>query len=171
MRKVWSGDTCSLPEACLGYTNGSPTLTLISLPSNLMYRYGLHLEYWHTKILLTIDPGVGIPLQIDQAIQEKKFGYYTRILIEVDLLYSLHDDFTIELLYYGFSVEIHYENPPSKCSDGHRFGHKAQNCHYLNNKDKKTKAQEFQGNKTRQIYHLLVKNSHASLTHEERKLV
>lgn len=72
---------------------------------------------------MTIAKGIGIPLKIDRATREKRFGYFARLLVEVDLNNPFPNWLTIELLDYGFDVEVYYENLPTKCSSCLRFGH------------------------------------------------
>lgn len=67
-------------------------------------------------------------MQIDQKTLEKKYGYYAIILVEVDLSGTLPNLIRVELPDYGFNVEIHYENLPSKCTVYYRYGHSANNC-------------------------------------------
>lgn len=52
---------------------------------------------------------VGIPVQLEQATRDKKYGYYPQILVDDDLPGSLIDFITVEHPNYGFDVEIRYE--------------------------------------------------------------
>lgn len=83
---------------------------------------------------------MGIPLQIDRATREKRFVYLAKILVEVDLNNPLPDWLTIELPDYGFDVEVHYENLPTKCSGCLRFGHAVSECRI--NKEKTQVAEK-----------------------------
>lgn len=63
---------------------------------------------------MSIASGVGIPLQIDQTTRKRKFGCYARVLVEVDLSGPLPNQLSVEIPNYGFIVDVHYENLPSK---------------------------------------------------------
>ena len=71
---------------------------------------------------MTVAREVGISLQIHQAIREKKYGYFAKILIKVDFHGDLLEIFTVELSDYGFNVEVHYESLPSRCNHCNHFG-------------------------------------------------
>lgn len=77
---------------------------------------------------MTVVRGVGIPLQLDQATTEKKYGYYVCILKEMNLSCSLPDIISVELPDYAFDVEIHYENLPARCTGCSLFGHTIDKC-------------------------------------------
>ncbi|KAJ4712784.1 DUF4283 domain protein [Melia azedarach] len=135
MRKVWGSVSCSLQHGVFRLyqwqQNFNPYDPKIQSHVQLWIRLrGLSLEYWHPRILMTIARGVGIPLQIDQATREKKYGFYAQILVEVDLSKPLLDIVTVELPDYGFDVKVHYENLPTRCNICNRFGHAEHQCRH-----------------------------------------
>lgn len=128
MRKIWGSGTCVFPQGVFRLYQWQPNFNpyepkIQSHSQVWIWIYGLNLEYWHPRILLTVARGLGIPLQIDQATKEKRYGYCAKMLVKVDLSGSLPDFITVELPDYGFNVEIHYENLPAKCNCCNRFGH------------------------------------------------
>ncbi|KAJ4715178.1 Zinc knuckle CX2CX4HX4C [Melia azedarach] len=80
------------------------------------------------KNLMTIARRVGIPLQIDQATRDMKYGFYARILVEVNPSKPLLDFVTVKLPDFGFDVEVHYENLPPKCNSCNKFDHADHQC-------------------------------------------
>ena len=64
--------------------------------------YGPRREYWHPRILMTVAREVGISLQIDQAMREKKYGYFAKTLVKVDFHGDLMEIFAVELSDYGW---------------------------------------------------------------------
>ncbi|KAK3206755.1 hypothetical protein Dsin_020801 [Dipteronia sinensis] len=60
---------------------------------------------------MKIARGVGIPLQLDETTKDQSYGYFVKVLVDVDLLASRptfimveHDD------HRGFSIEVIYKN-------------------------------------------------------------
>lgn len=133
MRRVWSNGTCSLDSGIFRLFQWKPDFDpyspKIQSHSQVWIQiYGLSLEYWHPKILMSIARGVGIPLKLDRATRAKTYGYYARVLVEVDLSAPLPSSLTVERSDYGFLVDIVYENIPSKCASCGAVGHQAANC-------------------------------------------
>ncbi|KAJ4719149.1 DUF4283 domain protein [Melia azedarach] len=133
IRKVWGSGSCTLPQGMFRLyqwqQNFNPYDPKIQSQVQLWIRlHGLSLEYWHPQILMTIARGVGIPLQINQATRDMKYGFYAHILVEADLSKPLPDFITVELPNYEFDVEVHYENLPTKCNGCNRFGHADHQC-------------------------------------------
>ena len=73
--------------------------------------------------------------QIDQATRDKVFGYYARVLVEVDLSGPLPSSIMVELPDDGFILDIVYENLPPKCSACSLIGHQLKDCRNRENKD------------------------------------
>nr|XP_011465613.1 PREDICTED: uncharacterized protein LOC105351802 [Fragaria vesca subsp. vesca] len=61
---------------------------------------------------MEIARGVGTPLQIDKATRERQFGYYARILVDIELSQDLPTSLMVEKGNHVFSVNISYENLP-----------------------------------------------------------
>jgi hypothetical protein len=88
------------------------------------------------QILYAIARGIGIPLVIDEATSSKYFGYYGRILVDLDQL----ENFSPKLLPverdgYAFSVDMEYERLPSLFSFCHVIVHSRDrdSCHEQKN--------------------------------------
>lgn len=115
MRRIWSGGTCTLPTGVFRLYQWQPKFNpydpKIQTHSQIWIKiYGLSLEFWHPRILMSVARGIGLPLQIDQATRDKVFGYYARVLVEVDLSGPLPSSIMVELPDDGFMVDIVYEN-------------------------------------------------------------
>ena len=48
--------------------------------------HSLPIEYWRSQILFLQWQGIEIPLALDEATSSNKFGYYARILVDLDVL-------------------------------------------------------------------------------------
>lgn len=105
---------------------------------------------------MSVARGIGLPLQIDQATREKVFGYYARVLVEVDLSGPLPTSLMVELPDDGFMVSIVYVYLAPKCSACGMIGHQLKDCRNRENKD------ELRGRsrsrKPKQIYRPVEKN-------------
>ena len=77
--------------------------------------YGLSQDYWHPRHLMEIARGVGTPLQLDKATKEREFGYYARILVDVDLANELPSSLIVKREAHCFPIEIVYENMCTHC--------------------------------------------------------
>ncbi|KAK2646285.1 hypothetical protein Ddye_021480 [Dipteronia dyeriana] len=52
---------------------------------NMVRFYDLSWEYWHPKIISELARGIRVPLQLDRATVQGDFGYFTRVLMDVDV--------------------------------------------------------------------------------------
>ncbi|XP_062017271.1 uncharacterized protein LOC133733635 [Rosa rugosa] len=64
---------------------------------------------------MEIAHGVGTPLQLDRATKELEFGYYARVLVDVDLARELPSSLMIERENHCFPIEVVYENLCTHC--------------------------------------------------------
>ncbi|KAK4840039.1 hypothetical protein QYF36_026832 [Acer negundo] len=79
---------------------------------------------------------IGMPIQINKATREKSFGYYARLLVEVDLLGSLPNSVMVELPDEdGFSVDLVYEYLPPKFTIYGLIGYERVDCRNLGEED------------------------------------
>ncbi|XP_050376340.1 uncharacterized protein LOC126793761 [Argentina anserina] len=90
--------------------------------------YGLSQDYWHPRHLMEIARGVGTPLQLDKATKEREFGYYARVLVDVDLANELPSSLMVKREAHCFPIEIVYENMCTYCG---MVGHMADRCRQL----------------------------------------
>lgn len=68
-------------------------------------------EYWHPRLLMEIARGVGNPIRIDPATLEYKYGFYARVMVEIDFSYDLPTKIAIEREGYCFSISVAVEHP------------------------------------------------------------
>ncbi|KAK9921828.1 hypothetical protein M0R45_030324 [Rubus argutus] len=94
MKRIWNGGTCVLNN-------------------------GLSQDYWHPRILMGIANGIGTPLQIDKATKERQFGYYARILVDIDLSKDHPTSLIVERGNHAFLVAIDYETSLDKLKNIH----------------------------------------------------
>ncbi|XP_050368905.1 uncharacterized protein LOC126787003 [Argentina anserina] len=90
--------------------------------------YGLSQDYWHPRHLMEIARGLGTPLQLDKATKEHEFGYYARVLVDVDLANELPSSLMVEREAHCFPIEIVCENMCSYCG---MVGHMTDRCRQL----------------------------------------
>ncbi|XP_008350100.2 uncharacterized protein [Malus domestica] len=136
MRRVWGGGTCTLQFGLFRLSQWQPDFkpgdVLPQTHAQVWIKiYGLSQEYWHPRILMEIARGVGTPLQLDHATREKLYGYYARILVDVDLSADLPSTIMVEREQHGFSVDIIYENLPPTCGHCGVIGHNTNKCRHL----------------------------------------
>ncbi|XP_024177848.1 uncharacterized protein LOC112183741 [Rosa chinensis] len=94
MRKVWGGGTCTLESGIFRLSQWKPDFrpgdVLPQTHAQIWVRIsGLSQEYWHQQHILEIARGVGTPLQLDAATKKQRYGYYARVLVDVDMLGAL----------------------------------------------------------------------------------
>ena len=62
--------------------------------------------------MLEIASTIATPIDIDGPTRERKFGHYTRILVDIDLSKTTYDEVLVERDGFAFMVEIQYERRP-----------------------------------------------------------
>ncbi|XP_061999265.1 uncharacterized protein LOC133716589 [Rosa rugosa] len=103
LRRVWGGGTCTLLDG--------------------LFR----LAQWKPDFV----PGDVLPqthAQLDKATKEREFGYYARVLVDVDLAGELPSSLMVERETHCFPIEIIYENMCTHCG---MVGHMADRCRQL----------------------------------------
>jgi len=84
-------------------------------------------EYWRQKTLYEIAYVLGTPLTIDEATQNRRFGVYVRVLIDVDLSEKLFESVVVERDGHALSIMVQYEKQPAYCVHCKILGHNLQN--------------------------------------------
>ena len=82
---------------------------------------------------MEITRGVGIPLQLDQAKRDQAYGFYARVLVDIDL--TLNQPSFLNVKRYdhrGFSVDVIYENLAERYTKCKAFGHNFARCYQKN---------------------------------------
>ena len=87
---------------------------------------------------MEIARGVGTPLQLDRVTKEREFGYFARILVDVDIASDLPNTLMVERESHCFPVEVMYENLCSNCGV---VGHNSDCCRQLQSKVEPHKKQ------------------------------
>ncbi|XP_062020889.1 uncharacterized protein LOC133737323 [Rosa rugosa] len=130
MRRIWGGGTCTLASGLFRLSQWQPDFkpgdTLPQTHSQIWVRfYGLSQDYWHPQHLMEIARGVGTPLQLDRATKERAFGYFARVLVDVDLASNLPSSLMVERENHCFAIEVIYENMCDNCG---MVGHTIDRC-------------------------------------------
>ncbi|KAL6206463.1 hypothetical protein ACLB2K_023711 [Fragaria x ananassa] len=134
LRRVWGRGTCSLANGLFRLAQWKPDFVpgedLPYTHAQLWVRlYGLSQDYWHPQHLMEIARGVGTPLQLDRATIEREFGYYARVLVDVDVASDLPSSLMVERETHCFPIEVVYENMCTRCRI---VGHTSNRCRQLN---------------------------------------
>jgi hypothetical protein len=81
----------------------------------------LRQEYWGRQTLFEIASGLGTPLTIDEETQNRRFGLFARVLVDIDMSERMFE-----------SVMVQYEKYPLFCSHCKSIGHSIQACSKMN---------------------------------------
>ncbi|XP_019435277.1 PREDICTED: uncharacterized protein LOC109341759 [Lupinus angustifolius] len=89
---------------------------------------GLPQEYWSPRIIFSIAGGIGTPISLDEATNNRTFGHFARVLVDIDLKTDLPSQILVEREGYAFFVELEYEKLPQFCNGCQTIGHLVTNC-------------------------------------------
>jgi hypothetical protein len=136
MRKVWALGVMNLKPGFLCFycwTRDFIPQAQVQTHAQIWVRL-LHLpqEYRRKKTLYEIALGLGTPLTIDEAIQQRRFGLFARVLVDVDLFQTMFDSVIVEREGHALSIQVHYEKKPLFCANCKMLGHNLQNCMKIN---------------------------------------
>lgn len=142
------------PKGFSGFLNGRelslPYTTQIQTHSQVWIRlYGISAEYWHPRLLMEMARGVGTPLQLDPMTKEGRFGFYARVLVDVDLSKPLPESIMIEREGFAFPVEVVYAKFPPICDYCGIIGHSISSCRQ---NSKKKDSDTVSKSKVNQVY-------------------
>lgn len=70
-------------------------------------------EYWGERTLLEIAGGIGTPLTIDTDTQNRVFGHYARVLVDIDFSRCILDGIMVDRDDFAFKLEVVYEWLPN----------------------------------------------------------
>ncbi|KAK3218144.1 hypothetical protein Dsin_012114 [Dipteronia sinensis] len=108
--------------------------------------------------------GVSIPLQLDQFTRDQAYGFYARVLVNIDLTSNQPSFLNVERDdYRGFSVDVIYENLLERCTKCKAFGHESTKC-YQNKREIKSDRGRSRSRYPRQTYHPITKNNTTGVT-------
>lgn len=82
-------------------------------------------------MLREIASAIGTPLLIDSATQNRVFGHYARVLVDMDLSKHIFNEVMIERTCYSFAIEVTYERFPAFCTHCRNIGHHITHCRWL----------------------------------------
>jgi len=135
MRSVWAKGTLNLKPGLLRlfeWTKDFSARTQRQTHAQVWIRlHELPQEYWMDRTLKEIASAVGTPLLVDSATQNRVFGHYARILVDMDLSQHIFNKVLIEREGYSFTIEITYERLPLFCTHCRSIGHHITNCRWL----------------------------------------
>jgi len=83
------------------------------------------------RILREIASAVGTPLVLDNATLKRLFGYYARILVDIDFSKKIFHEILVEREGGSYPVEVVYERIPDFCLHCQTLGHDVTNCRWL----------------------------------------
>jgi len=136
MRKIWAIGVVNLKPGFIrfycwtkDFTPKAQTQTHAQIWVRLMQ---LPQEYWGKQTIFEIASGLGTPLTIDDATQNRRFGLFARVLIDVDLSEKMYESVIIESEGHALAIVIQYERHPLFCAHCKSICHNIQSCSILN---------------------------------------
>lgn len=136
MQSVWALGTINLKPGFLRFycwTKDFAPHAQAQTHAQIWVRFfNLPQEYWGLQTLFEIASGLGSPITIDEATQQRRFGLFARVLIDVNLAEKMFESVVIEREDHALSVTVQYEKHPMFCSHCQMIGHNIQNCSKLN---------------------------------------
>jgi hypothetical protein len=143
LNRVWSTGTWNLKPGLLrlsAWTSDFKPEELKITHAQVWVRlYNLPQEYWMPTTLFAIASGVGTPLSLDTATQQRTFGHYARILVDIDLAEELHYQILVEREGFAFFADVDYENLPHFCDHCCCVGHSIAQCRKVNTRPNEQK--------------------------------
>ncbi|KAF1888014.1 hypothetical protein Lal_00024025 [Lupinus albus] len=79
--------------------------------------------------------GIGTPISLDAATNNRTFGHFAKVLVDINLKAKLLDQILVEREGFDFFVYIEYENLPEFCVSCQSIGHLASNCRRTNKRE------------------------------------
>ncbi|KAF3432392.1 hypothetical protein FNV43_RR27132 [Rhamnella rubrinervis] len=67
-------------------------------------------EFWHTRILMNLAGGIGIPLRVDNTMLIGNYGYFARVLVDVDLTRFVIEKLLLETTDDCIEVDLYFES-------------------------------------------------------------
>lgn len=92
---------------------------------------GLSYECWDPNIIFSIAYRIDLRLQVYRATRSGTYGYYVRVLVDLDVVDNLPSSITFERANYGFMVNIALENLLKRCTKCGYLSHKVTMCHRI----------------------------------------
>jgi len=72
--------------------------------------------------------GLGTPLTIDESNLSRRFGLFSKMLVDVDLSSKLFETIMVEREGHALSINVQYEKLPPFCAQCKIMGHSIQTC-------------------------------------------
>ncbi|XP_019429990.1 PREDICTED: uncharacterized protein LOC109344585 [Lupinus angustifolius] len=106
----------------------NPNLQKLSHSQCWVKILGLPQEYWSPKIIFSIAGGIGTPIAIDEATNNRSFTHFAKVLVDINLKAKLPEKILVEREGFAFFVSLEYENLPEFCNGCQYIGHTIANC-------------------------------------------
>ncbi|CAI8594626.1 unnamed protein product [Vicia faba] len=92
-------------------------------------------EYWSPNIIFAIASCLRMTMCLDATTSkrplERSFGYFARVLVDIDLYAKIRYKLWVEREDYVFLINVEYENLPLFCSHCHNIGHSFSSCKFV----------------------------------------
>jgi len=88
-------------------------------------------EYWMERTLYEIAGAVGTPLVIENVTNNRLYGHYVQILVDLDLLKDIFYEVMVEREGYAFPLAIEYKGFPDFCTHYKSISHNVTSCRWL----------------------------------------
>ncbi|OIW02047.1 hypothetical protein TanjilG_21096 [Lupinus angustifolius] len=113
----------------------NPSIQKLSHAQCWVKLVGLPPEYWSSRILFSIAGGIGVPISLDEATNNRSFGHFANVLVDINLKATLPEQILVEQEGFSFFVSIEYKNLPDLCSGCHYISHLVSNCRKMAKND------------------------------------
>jgi len=143
LRKIWAVGTINLKLGLLRLSQWTKDFNYLSQKQTYVSLWirlvELPQEYWRERTLKEIASAVGTPIDIDGPTQNRTFGHYARILVEIDLSKRAYDEILVERDGFTFKVEVQYDRRPLFSHHCYSIGHNVSTCRWLHQQVAKEK--------------------------------
>ncbi|KAF6146644.1 hypothetical protein GIB67_008930 [Kingdonia uniflora] len=130
--KIWSGGPWVIGKQLLRLSPWSPffdpekqrnthALVWVKFP-------GLGVEFWEVDTLMVLGRTLGTPIQVDHSSTTIEFGYFAKVLVEVDLADPIPKKILVEVEGGDFLQKVELGATPKFCSHCKIIGHTFVEC-------------------------------------------
>ncbi|XP_019455044.1 PREDICTED: uncharacterized protein LOC109356164 [Lupinus angustifolius] len=117
------------------FSKGDTPIKFANLKAKLSTMWSIPQEYWSTGIIFSIAGGIGTPISLDDATNNRTFGHFAKVRVDINLKAQLPDQILVERERFAFFVNLEYENLLEFCNGCEAIGHMISNCRRENERE------------------------------------
>ncbi|KAF6134137.1 hypothetical protein GIB67_013534 [Kingdonia uniflora] len=137
MAKENTGRSCSLEQLPIPGRRGDFPSIKVTIEA---HKRGLGVEFWEVETLMFLGRTLGTPIQIDQSASTMEFGYFAKVLIDIDLAVPIPNKILVEVVDGNFWQRVELGSTPKFCSHCKIIGHYFVECRAI--KEQVLRAEE-----------------------------